>query len=201
MPRNRFSSTNLVLIFVLSLLFCPANPLHAAHGVSIDGVLKYPAGFKQFDYTSPKAKKGGELVLHGLGSFDKMNPYTLKGSEPNGLNMLVFETLATPSLDEPFAAYGLIAKDIVIADDKLSVTYTINDQARFSDGTPVTPEDVKFSLDTLKSKAAHPFYQAYFQDISRAEVLDKHRVRFHFARRNRELHMIASGIPVFSKAF
>ena len=201
MSQTRFSLSIFIFLAACSLISCMAKPLLAAHGISIDGVLKYPAGFERFDYTSATAKKGGDLVLSGLGSFDKMNPFTLKGSEPQGLNMLVFETLATPSLDEPFAAYGLIAKDIVLADDKLSVTYTINEKARFSDGTPITPEDVKFSLDTLKSKAAHPFYQSYFRDISRAEVLDTHRVRFHFARRNRELHMIASGIPVFSRAF
>ena len=201
MSRNRFPTIIFVFSAIFCLPFCSVAPLHAAHGISIDGVLKYPAGFERFDYTSPSAKKGGTLVMSGLGSFDKMNPFTLKGQEPEGLSQLVFETLATPSLDEPFAAYGLVAKDIELAADKLSVTYTINENAKFSDGTAITPEDVKFSLDTLKGKAAHPFYQAYFQDISRAEVLDKHRVRFHFARRNRELHMIASGIPVFSKAF
>jgi len=201
MSGHRLSILLLVLLLPFGLPLVTAAPLWAAHGVSIDGTLKYPAGFDHFDYTSPQAQKGGQLVLHGLGSFDKMNPYTLKGSSPDGLEMLVFETLATPSLDEPFAAYGLLAKDIEVAADKLSVTYTLNEQAKFSDNTPVTPEDVKFSLDTLKSTAAHPFYQAYFQDISRAEVLDAHRVRFHFARRNRELHMIASQMPVFAKAF
>ncbi|MDH3393607.1 MAG: extracellular solute-binding protein [Desulfobulbaceae bacterium] len=201
MTSIRLSLSRILYCCLLIMPFTLATSAQAGHGISIDGVLKYPAGFKQFDYTSPVAQKGGSLVLHSLGSFDKMNPYTLKGSEPDGLTMLVFETLATPSLDEPFAAYGLLAKDIELADDKLSVTYTINEQARFSDNSPVTPEDVKFSLETFKSKAAHPFYQAYFQDISRAEVLDSHRVRFHFSRRNRELHMIASGMPVFSKSF
>jgi len=116
----------------------------AAHGISIDGKLKYPADFKRFDYTSEAARKGGELVLHDLGSFDKMNPYTLKGSAPSGLDNLVFETLAVASLDEPFAGYGLIAKDIDLADDRMSVTYTIDENARFSDGMSITPEDVQF---------------------------------------------------------
>ena len=174
---------------------------HAAHGISIDGKLKYPPDFKQFDYASDQAQKGGALVLHDLGSFDKMNPYTLKGSAPSGLDILVFETLAVGSLDEPFASYGLIAKDIKLADDRLSVTYTIDENARFSDGTAITPEDVQFSLNTLKSEAAHPFYQAYLQDIKGSEILDKNRIRFDFARVNRELHMIASQVPIFSKRF
>jgi len=189
------------LILTLLVLFVFPGLLHAEHGISIDGKLKYPHGFKHFDYVSEQAVKGGVLVLHDLGSFDKMNPYTLKGNAPYGLDSLVFETLAVPSLDEPFAEYGLVARDIELTEDRRSVTYTLNEQARFSDGTPVTPEDVKFSLETLKSDKAHPFYQIYLQDIKEAEVLDKNRIRFHFSRPNRELHMIASQVPVLSKAF
>jgi len=190
-----------LLFIAIPIALVDISSCHAAHGISIDGKLKYPPDFKQFDYTSDQAKKGGALILHDLGSFDKMNPYTLKGSPPSGLDNLVFETLAVASLDEPFAGYGLIAKDIELADDRLSVTYTIDENARFSDGTPITPEDVQFSLTTLKSDAAHPFYQAYLQDIKESEILDKNRIRFYFARTNRELHMIASQVPIFSKKF
>jgi len=200
MKRCWLAAAANLLVAVVGVLLS-ATPLAAAHGVSIDGVLKYPPGFVRFDYTSDKAVKGGSLLLHDLGSFDKMNPFTLKGSPPAGLDTLVFETLAVASLDEPFAEYGLLAKDIALAEDRLSVTFTLDDRARFSDGTPVTVEDVKFSLETLKSEKAHPFYQAYLQDITRAEVLGSNRVRFHFAKVNRELHMIAGQVPVFSKAF
>jgi microcin C transport system substrate-binding protein len=186
---------------LLALVLALPAAAFAGQGISIDGKVKYPQGFHKFDYASDKAKKGGQLVLHDLGSYDKLNPFTLKGTPPAGLDELVFETLAVPSLDEPFASYGLIAKDIVLAPDKLSVTFTLHEEARFSDGTAITPEDVKFSLDTLKSPAASPSYQIYFQDIASAEVLDPRRVRFHFAQRNRELHMIASQLPVFSKKF
>jgi microcin C transport system substrate-binding protein len=197
------SRSFLILGLALTLFSMSASvsECQAAHGISIDGKLKYAPGFKRFDYTSDQAKKGGALVLHDLGSFDKMNPYTLKGSAPSGLNNLVFETLAVSSLDEPFAGYGLIAKDIVLADDRLSVTYTIDENARFSDGSPITTEDVQFSLNILKSEVAHPFYQAYLQDITGSDILDKNRIRFKFARVNRELHMIASQIPIFSKKF
>jgi microcin C transport system substrate-binding protein len=173
----------------------------AGQGISIDGNVKYQPGFKKFAYTSDKAVKGGDLVLHDLGSFDKLNPYTLKGTPPAGLDTLVFETLAVSSLDEPFAAYGLIAKDIELADDMLSVTFTLHEDARFSDGSSITPEDVQFSLETLQSDQVSPAYQIYFKDIKKAEILDTHRIRFHFSQRNRELHMIASQLPVFSKAF
>ncbi len=198
--KNFFLPVWVIIIAMMIIAFSNV-PCWPAHGVSIDGTLKYPADFKTFDYVSEQAVKGGTLNLHDLGSFDKMNPFTLKGSPPAGLATLVFETLAVASLDEPFAEYGLIAKDIALADDKLSVTFTLDDKASFSDGTPVTPEDVKFSLDTLKSEAAHPFYQTYFQDITHAEILDTHRIRFHFAKFNRELHLIACQVPILSRAF
>jgi len=202
--KDLFATTAAMKILFSALLalfaILPAAAL-GAQGISIDGKMKYPPGFRKFDYASDKAHKGGHLVLHDLGGYDKLNPYTLKGTSPAGLDELVFEPLAVPSLDEPFASYGLIAKDIALAEDKLSVTFTIHEEARFSDNTPITPEDVKFSLDTLKSPAASPSYQIYFQDIASAEVLDQRRIRFHFSQRNRELHMIASQLPVFSKKF
>jgi len=182
------------------LVLCP-SVLFAAHGISIDGKLKYPADFTHFDYVSEKALKGGKLLLHDNGSFDKMNPFTLKGTPPFGLEMFVFESLTTGSLDEPFAGYGLIAEDIELAEDKMSVTFTINSKAKFSDGSNVTPEDVAFSLETLKSDKVHPFYPYYYQDIKEAVILDAKRVQFVFAKPNRELHMIAGQIPVMSKAF
>ena len=191
----------LCLIFFSLLLCCQSAPLLAAHGISIDGKLKYPSDFQQFDYTSSQAVKGGQLVLFDLGSFDKMNPFTLKGTPPSGLDSFVFETLAVASLDETFAAYGLIAKDMAVASDKLSITFTLNESARFSDNSPITPEDVKFSLETLKSEQAHPSYAYYYQDIVGAEILDAHRIRFNFAKPNRELHMIAAQLPVLSAKF
>ncbi len=194
---------NSIFAFLIcfSFVFGHVSPLFAAHGISIDGNLKYKPDFKQFEYVSDKALKGGKLVLHDNGSFDKMNPFTLKGTPPFGLDMFVFEPLAEGSLDEPFAEYGLIASDIELADDKLSMIFTINKKATFSDGSPVTPEDVQFSLNTFKSKKVHPFYPFYYQDIKEAKILDDHRVQFLFSNTNRELHMIASQIPVLSKKF
>jgi len=173
----------------------------AVHGLAIDNNLKYPAGFTSFDYVSDRAKKGGGIVLHAVGSFDKMNPFTLKGTAPEGLENLVYETLTVASLDEPFSQYGLLAKDIEVSLDQLSVTFTLDENARFSNGTQVTVEDVKFSLEILKSDAVHPFYPYYYADISHAETLDSEKIRFHFKKKNRELPLIAGQIPVLSKAF
>ncbi|MCI5165177.1 MAG: ABC transporter substrate-binding protein [Candidatus Electrothrix sp. GM3_4] len=204
LSKKLFFTLVLCSVFLVHLF---PNSLYAAHGVSLDGSLKYPAGFDHFAYVEPKANKGGLLTLHAIGSFDKMNPFTLKGTEAFGLfgieQSLIFETLAVGSLDEPFAAYGLIAKDIELAADKESVLFTLNEKARFSDGSPVTVEDVKFSLDTLKSDLAHPSYQIYYQDITEAKIEDKAqgKIRFLFSRPNRELHIIASALPVLSKKF
>jgi microcin C transport system substrate-binding protein len=190
-----------ICALLTGLLLAAASHVLAAHGISIDGKLKYRADFTHFDYTSDQAKKGGDLVLHGLGGFDKMNPFTLKGEEPDGLGALVFETLAVSSLDEPFAEYGLVARDIELAEDRMSVTFTLNERARFSDGTPITAEDVKFSFETLMGDKANPRYQFYYKDIKKVEVLAPLKVRFHFSQKNRELHMIAAQLPVLSKKF
>lgn len=184
----------------LNLLFLPVLSF-AGHGLSIDGVLKYPADFTHFEYTDPAAVKGGELALHALGSFDKMNPFTLKGIAPFGLELFVFEPLAVASLNEPFAKYSLIASNIEVADDKLSVIFTINRAARFSDGSPVKVTDVKYSLETFKSEEAHPFYQVYFQDIVDAEILDDDRIRFNFKKVNKELPLIAGQLPILNQNF
>ena len=160
---------------------------------------KYPPDFRHFDYVAPNASKGGEITLSGLGTFDSLNPYLLKGLAAAGLGTLVFETLVEKSLDEPFSVYGLIAEDFYLAADGLSVTFHINPAARFSNGRRITADDVKFSFDTLMSKAAHPQFRVYYGDIESAEVIDELTVRFHFKNRNRELHMIAGDIPIFAK--
>ncbi|MBF0188116.1 MAG: ABC transporter substrate-binding protein [Magnetococcales bacterium] len=194
--RNRLFFT---LFLGITLLCSPAA--HAEHGISLDGDLKYPADFKGFDYTSSKATVGGTLTLHDMGSFDKMNPFTLKGSSPYLLGALVFESLTKQSLDEPFAQYGLIADDILVADDGLSVTFKLRPEATFSDGSPITAEDVAFSLKALRSKEAHPLYQNYWRDVTKIEVVDTHTARFHFSQKNRELPLIVGEMPILSKAF
>ncbi len=177
-----------------------ASPAHAVYAIAQYGAPKYPAGFRHFDYVNPDAPKGGTLVLANpsrLTSFDKFNPFTLRGNSAPGIGML-FESLATGSADEPASAYGLLADDIAIAPDRRAVTFHINPRARFSNGDPVTAADVKYSFETLKSPKAAPQYAAYFSEISRAVVVDPATVRFEFTRPDRELPLIAGAVPVFS---
>jgi microcin C transport system substrate-binding protein len=178
-----------------------STDLMADHGISLDSTPKYPPGFTRFEYVSDKARVGGTLTLHAVGAFDKLNPFTFKGIAPEWLNTLALETLTVASLDEPFARYGLLAKEIQIAADGLSVLYVLRPEARFADGTPVMAEDVRFSFDLLRSEQAHPFYRTYWKDIQAVEVVDPHRVRFRFAVHNRELPLITGDMPVLSKAF
>lgn len=159
----------------------------------------YPPGFDHFHYVNPAAPKGGAVTISSIGSFDTLNPFTLKGMADEQLTQLVFESLMEPSLDEPYSQYGLLADDVEEAPDGMSVTFHLNPKARFSDGTPVTAADVVFSFNTLKSKQAKPQFRFYYADILRARALNSHTVRFYFARRNPELPMIAGQFPIFSR--
>jgi microcin C transport system substrate-binding protein len=177
-----------------------ATPAHAVYAIAQFGEPKYPQGFKHFDYVNPDAPKGGTLVLANpdrLTSFDKFNPFTLRGNPAPGIGML-FESLTTGSSDEVASAYGLLADDIRIAPDRLSVTFHINPRARFSNGDPVTAADVKYSFDTLKSPKAAPQFAVFYGEIARAVVVDPATIRFEFRQPNRELPLIAGGIPIFS---
>jgi len=183
-------------LFLLLLLPFSANSVPAM-GMGYEP--KYPPDYSHFDYVNPDAPKQGNLTMMGLGTFDSLNPYILKGISASGLGVLVFESLLEKSLDEPFSEYGLIADDFSLADDGLSATFHINPAARFSNGDAITAEDVKYSFDTLMSKAAHPQYRVYYADVEAATVVDRLTVRFDFKNKNRELHLIIGELPIFSK--
>jgi microcin C transport system substrate-binding protein len=107
----------------------------------------------------------------------------------------------TPSEDEPFSAYGLLAEDIQLAADKLSVTFRLNAKAKFADGTPVLAQDVKHSFDTMRSKLATPTFRAYWEDVKDAVVVNDREIRFNFLKQNSELHMVVGQFPVFSRTW
>lgn len=188
----------MIVTFYLSIF---PHSVIATPSAALGYTPKYPVDFTHFEYADPNAIKGGELILSETGDFDNLNPFLLKGLAPVGASYLAFETLMEKSEDEPLSFYGLLAEDIALAEDKLSVTFKLNPKARFSDGSEVTAEDVKFSFETLKNdNAAHPQYRIYWNDIQSAEVLDKYTVRFYFSKVNPELYLIASEFPIFSKA-
>ena len=187
------------LTLSLSMLISPA---WAAHAYAQFGDIKYPPDFKHFSYVNPVAPKGGNITMVAptrASSFDKYNPFTLKGTAPPALSNLMLETLLVGNFDEPTTAYGLLAEDVSVAPDKLSVTFKLNPLARFHNGDPVLASDVKYSFERLTSKQAAPQFRTYFSEVKGLTVLADRAVRFDFKRANAELPLIVGGMPVFSQ--
>jgi microcin C transport system substrate-binding protein len=159
----------------------------------------YGPDFRHFSYVNPNAPRGGVLALDGFGSFDKLNPFTLKGIVAAGVGMLMFDTLTEQSDDEPFTVYGLLAQSMSFAPDGLSITFRLNPRATFSNGDPVLAADVKHSFDMLMSKQGHPRFKNLFGDVKSVSTPDERSIRFDFKRKNHELHMILGSLPVFSR--
>ncbi len=190
----------------LLFLLCVAwvNPSWAAHGYALWGNLKYPAGFGHFDYVNAAAPKGGELRLVSnlrVSTFDKYNPFTIKGSAPAYLSDLMFDSLLSGALDETGSGYGLLAQDVTVAPDGLSATFTLRQEARFHNGDPVLAQDVVFSFNALMGPYSSPAYKTMLDDVAGLEVLDDHTLRYRFKKPNRELPLTVGGLPVFSRAW
>jgi microcin C transport system substrate-binding protein len=169
------------------------------HGLSLFGELKYPPGFKSFDYVRPDAPKGGTVRLSAPGTYDNFNLVIagLKGSQAMGVN-LIYDTLMTQTMDEITATYGLLAESVRHPDDFSSVTYRLRPSAKWNDGKPVTVEDVIFSFDALKTN--NPTYSAYYQHVKKVEKTGDHEVTFTFdAPGNRELPAIVGELFVLPK--
>ncbi|WP_395057268.1 extracellular solute-binding protein [Polaromonas sp.] len=179
-----------------------AAPSWAAHGYALWGDLKYPPGFGNFAYVNPAAPKGGELRLVSnlrVSTFDKYNPFTIKGSAPAYLSGLMFDSLLAGALDETGAGYGLLAEDVEVAPDGLSATFRLRKEARFHNGDPVLAADVKHSYDTLIGPYTSPAYKTALEDVAGLDVVDERTVRYRFKRLNREIPLTVGGLPVFSR--
>lgn len=193
--------TKSLFTFLLVFLFARGGDAFAEHAFSLYDTPKYPAGFTHFDYVNPDAPKGGDLYLANPDrrtSFDKFNPYSLKGVAAAGLTNLMFETLAASSADEVATMYGLLADDMTIAPDRLSMTFHLNPTARFNNGDPVLAADVKYSFDTLMAKGA-PQFKVLYAEVKDCVVVDERTVRFDFKSRNHELPLLVGDVPVFSR--
>ena len=187
--------------FLLCLGLALSPSVWAAHAYAQFGDIKYPAGFGHFSYVNPQAPKGGEIAMVSpsrASSFDKYNLFTLKGTAPPGLGSLMLETLLTGNSDEPTTAYGLLAEDVSVAKDKLSVTFRLNPLAKFHNGDPVLALDVKYSFDRLTSKEAAPQFRTYFSEVASVAMVSEREIRFNFKRANAELPLIVGSMAVFS---
>jgi microcin C transport system substrate-binding protein len=189
-----------IILVTLLLGFTGAARGAATHGVSLFGDLKYGPDFEHFDYVNPEAPKGGTMRRSAIGTFDTLNPFVIKGTPASGIGEF-FDTLAVRSEDEPSSIYGLVAENIELAPDKLSVLYEIRKEARFHDGTPMTPDDVVWTFEMLRAKG-QPHYRSYYGDVTKVEKEGERGVRFYFkSAENRELPQILGEMPVLSKAY
>ena len=176
------------------------NSVIKAHAIAMHGQPKYPADFERFEYTSPQAKKGGGIRLFSIGTFDSLNSFISKGT-PASDTTLIYDTMTTPAMDEPFTQYGLLAHTIEYPKDRSWVIFSMRPEARFHDGQPITADDVVFTFNLLVEKA-NPAYRFFYGDVDNVEALDKHTVKYTFKNsENRELVLSVGSLPVLPKHF
>ena len=209
MPFPRAAFAALLLAAASLVAAVPAQATDAApettvaHGISSFGDLKYPAEFPHFDYVNPDAPKGGVWSGRGTAAsntFDSLTPFILKGEPAQGLGA-TFDTLLTGSADEADALYGLLAETLEYPQDRAWVRFSLREEAAFSDGAPVTAQDVAWTFDTLKEKGS-PLYRLRLRDVLSATVEDPRTIRFDFAEgaSTRDLPALVGSLPILSQA-
>jgi peptide/nickel transport system substrate-binding protein len=190
-----------ILLSLLLLIAWPLGPSAAdpVHAIAMHGTPKHGPNFTHFPYVNPDAPKGGRLVLGTLGTFDSLTPFIIKGVSPATMREYVYASLLTRSGDEAFSLYGLIAESVELPEDRSQITFYLRPEARFSDGAPITPEDVLFSHELLKQKG-WPYHRSHYAKVARAEKVSEHAVRFTFdAGGDREIPMILGLMPILPK--
>lgn len=179
-----------------------------SHGLSTFGELGLPADFKHFPYVNPQAPKGGTISMQlkrgggnqNFDTFNTLNTYVLKGDGAAGMDAC-FDSLMVGSGDEPGSMYGLVARSVTAAADRLTYRFAMRPEARFHDGSPLNAGDVVFSLETLKEKG-HPSYRLILSELAGAEAADDHTVIIRFTpKRGRDLHLFVATLPIFSRRY
>lgn len=180
-------------------LASPAEPVHA---IAMYGEPALKPGFTHLPYANPEAPKGGAIRLAETGTFDSLNPWILMGNpvwpiftQPG----LLTESLMMRSIDEPFTLYGLLAESVETDPERSWVEFTLRPEARFSDGSPVTVEDVMWSYETLGTKG-HPRYTSVWAQVDKMEQTGPNKIRFSFKTRDRELALLMGMRPILKKA-
>lgn len=203
----------LKLLVALFLLILPAQVLagEALYGIAMHGDPALPAGYQAFPYVNPHVKKGGRLAFGVVGTFNNLNPFILKGKRTTGrglwdpeLGNLMFESLLMRSRDEPFTMYGLLAESVEWDDARTYIQFNLNPKAKWSDGQPVTPDDVIFTFELLRDKGAPPFSTRLVAGktvlVEKMEKFGEHSVRFTFSKNaTRELPLLLALSPVLPK--
>ncbi|MFP1645519.1 extracellular solute-binding protein [Pontitalea aquivivens] len=169
------------------------------HGIAMYGAPALGPDFPHLPYANPDAPKGGRIRMGESGSFDSLNPWVLTGRAATGISAYVTESLMGRSQDEPFTLYGLLAESVATDPARSWVEFTLRAGARFSDGSPVTVEDVIWSYQTLGTQG-HPRYQNAWGKIASVDQTGPRSVRFTFAEPDRELALLMGMRPVLKKA-
>jgi peptide/nickel transport system substrate-binding protein len=165
-----------------------AEPLR--HGIAMHGEPALEPGFEHLPYADPRAPRGGRITLALQGTFDSLNPLIVLGVAPDVVPRYVLQSLMMRSADEPFTIYGLVARSVEMPEDRSFITFNLDPRARFSDGHPLTAEDVRFSFEALKAHGK-PFHRSSFSQVKGVEILDPHRIRFDLSgSSDRELPLL-----------
>ena len=200
--KKFFQSSIIIYFLILGSLAHGDTHIIKSHGISTFGELKYNSDFQHLDYVNPNAPKGGEVSIWAFGSFDSMHPYTTKGRS-GSLSSIFFESLLTGTSDEIGSAYGLVAKSMEYPKDRSWVIFNMRPEAKFSDNTPLTAEDVMFSYKLLQEKGLPSFRAVIEKEIDTVEILGKHKIKFTFKKGipTRDLPASAGSLPIFSKNY
>ena len=200
--KKFFQCSIIIYFLILGSLAYGDNHIIKSHGISTFGELKYNPDFQYLDYVNPNAPKGGEVSIWAFGSFDSMHPYTTKGRS-GSLSSIFFESLLTGTSDEIGSAYGLVANSMEYPKDRSWVIFNMRPEAKFSDNTPLTAEDVMFSYKLLQEKGLPSFRAVIEKEIDTVEILGKHKIKFTFKKGipTRDLPASAGSLPIFSKNY
>ena len=192
---------HLLIVTLFITFFTSASFAEKTHGIAMHGKPKYEESFTHLDYVNPNASKGGVVRFGSYGSFDNLNRVAFKGSKAAGLGY-VNDTLMRRVWDEAFSLYGLIAEFVEMPEDRSSVTFYLNPKATFHDGSPITRDDVLFSLETFQTKGTPNQKKTYGKVVS-TELIGNHGIKMVFVNNeDKELPLIVAGfLPIIPKKY
>lgn len=199
MTTNFFRVLERIIATCMVILWAGIAPAEPQHGISMYGTPDLPPDFVSLPYTRPDAPKGGRITLGNTGGFDSLNPFVRKGTVPWQLSFFTHESLMGRSWDEPFTLYGLLAESIEVPDDRSWVEFKLREEAKFSDGSPVSVDDVIFTYELLGTEG-HPKYHSLARQIDSIAQTGPRTVRIDFNTDNRELALLAGMRPILSRA-
>ncbi|WP_420858886.1 extracellular solute-binding protein [Marivivens marinus] len=198
--RSEFFTTHLRAAVIVGLsVFGASSMAEPQHGIAMYGDPALPPDFVALPYANPDAPIGGRMVEANVGNFDSLNPFIQKGNVPWQLRFVYGETLMGRSIDEPFSLYGILAESIETGPNREWVEFTLRPEARFSDGSPVTVEDVIWSFEILGT-AGHGRYRGFWAKVDSLEQVGDRTIRFTFNEENAELALLAGMRPILQKA-